>query len=212
MDTNLIPVDENVRTTRQDWINQALETLISGGVEKIKVLTLAKGLGVSRSSFYWFFKSREDLLDQLLDYWEQTNTSGIVDHAARPTQTIAEAVLAVFECWMDERLYSPRLDFAIRDWARRDPAVRARLDEAENSRVAALADMYERHGFSTRDAMIQAKTLYFMQVGYYALEVDESPTERLEYVNDYVRAFSGTLATKEELDRFVAFAKNIKKL
>jgi len=209
MDTVAAPMEEGQRTSRQDWIDLALRTLIDGGVEKIKVLTLAKGLGVSRSSFYWFFKDRQDLLDQLLDHWERTNTTAIVEHADRPATTIAEAVLNVFECWIDTRLYSPRLDFAIRDWARRDVSVRSRLDAAETTRVEALTAMYERQGFDPRAAMIQAKTLYFMQVGYYALEVDETIEERLEYVNDYVRAFSGTRATEVEMARFVSLARTI---
>ena len=209
MDTVAAPLEDGQRTSRQDWIDLARRTLIEGGVEKIKVLTLAKGLGVSRSSFYWFFKDRQDLLDRLLDHWEQTNTTAIVEHAARPAGTIAEAVLNVFECWVDARLYSPRLDFAIRDWSRRDASVRSRLDRAEASRVEALTAMYERHGFTAREAMIQAKTLYFMQVGYYALEVDETIEERLEYVNDYVRAFSGSSASNEEMARFVSLAKSL---
>ena len=209
MDTTALPLEDGTRSTREDWIGLARKTLIDGGVEKIKVLTLAKGLGVSRSSFYWFFKDRQDLLNQLLDHWERTNTTAIIEHAARPAGSIAAAVLNIFECWIDDRLYSPRLDFAIRDWARRDSSVRARLDAAEDTRVAALTAMYERHGYSPRDAMIQAKTLYFMQVGYYALEVDETVEERLEYVNDYVRAFSGTRATKQEMARFAAYAQSL---
>lgn len=201
--------EEGARTTHSDWIGLALETLVSDGVEKIKVSTLANGLCVSRSSFYWFFKNRDDLLDQLLSHWEETNTSGIVDRAVRPADTITEAILNVFECWLDKRVYDPHLDFAIRDWARRDSSVRKRLERAEAIRIDALTEMYAYHGYSPRNAEIQAKTLYFMQVGYYALEVDETIEERLEYVNDYVRAFSGSTATKEELERFSSYARNL---
>ena len=67
--TMIAPQDEpgpgNIRVTRRDWINLALQTLISDGIESVRVLPLGQKLGVSRSSFYWYFESRQDLLDQL---------------------------------------------------------------------------------------------------------------------------------------------------
>jgi AcrR family transcriptional regulator len=38
-------------------------------------VALGARLGVSRSSFYWYFESRQDLLDALLDAWEVRNTA-----------------------------------------------------------------------------------------------------------------------------------------
>ena len=35
----------------------AMEVLVSDGVERVKVLKLADRMGVSRSSFYWYFKN-----------------------------------------------------------------------------------------------------------------------------------------------------------
>ena len=55
------------KVTAADWLKIALRTLIGEGVEQVRILPLAKKLGVSRSSFYWYFKDREDLLNKLLD-------------------------------------------------------------------------------------------------------------------------------------------------
>ena len=38
------------RTTKEDWINIALHTLITEGVEQVKILTLANKLNCARSS------------------------------------------------------------------------------------------------------------------------------------------------------------------
>ncbi|TIT55843.1 MAG: TetR/AcrR family transcriptional regulator, partial [Mesorhizobium sp.] len=90
----------NIKATREDWLKLALETLISDGVERVRVLTLGQQLDVSRSSFYWYFKSRQDLLDQLLDHWRQTNTRFIVERAGRPSATVIRGVMSIFECWV----------------------------------------------------------------------------------------------------------------
>ena len=43
------------RTSKNEWLRIALETLDEEGVEALKVDRIAKKLGVSRSSFYWYF-------------------------------------------------------------------------------------------------------------------------------------------------------------
>src|SRR4051794_5970585 len=141
------PAPGNIKVTRRDWINLALQTLISDGIESVRVLTLGQKLGVSRSSFYWYFQSRQDLLDQLLAHWHDTNTKAIVERARRPAATIIMGVMNVFECWADERLFDPRFDFAVREWARRSDDVRAAIDQADNDRLGAIREMYRRHGY-----------------------------------------------------------------
>ena len=64
----------NVKATRDDWLDVALNALASDGVDHVTVLSLSERLGVSRSSFYWYFKNRDELLDALLDRWDQLNT------------------------------------------------------------------------------------------------------------------------------------------
>jgi len=104
-----------LKATKDDWLNAALAILIREGIEAVLVLPLAKKLKVSRSSFYWYFKNRKDLLDHLLQHWMSTNTAAIVEHANRPSETAVKGVLNIFECWVSENTYSPRLDIAVRN-------------------------------------------------------------------------------------------------
>jgi hypothetical protein len=50
----------NVKVTRGDWLDVALSAVAIEGVDHVTVLALSERLGVSRSSFYWYFT----LLDQ----------------------------------------------------------------------------------------------------------------------------------------------------
>lgn len=199
------------RTTREEWIDLALEILVNDGVANVKVMNLAQTLNVSRSSFYWFFKSRRDLLGQLLHHWEHKNTASIVEHAGRPAHTISEAVLNLFECWIGEANFDPRLDFAVREWARRSPEVHSRVEEADATRVDVIADMFHRQGYAESEAFVRARVLYFMQVGYYALGVSEPLDVRLSYTQDYIRSFTGKDATLKELNRFRRLARQLLK-
>lgn len=197
----------NVKATREDWLKLALETLISDGVENVRVLPLGQKLDVSRSSFYWYFKSRQDLLDQLLEYWRQTNTRFIVERAARPSASAVRGVMAIFECWVDETLFDPRLDFAIRAWARRSPAIRRVIDDADEERVKAISEMFVRHGYEAEDAFVRARVLYFMQIGYYSLELNEPMSRRLPYVTSYLRCFTGQEPAERDVEEFERYVE-----
>jgi len=193
------------RTSRQDWIDAALKILISEGVEQVKVLALAENLNCARSSFYWYFENRDDLLNNLLDYWKLTNTHAIVWQAQLPATTINGAMVNIFRCWVDADLFNSRLDFAVREWARRSDKVRRELDISDEARLNALAGMFGRYGFSATEASVRARIVYFTQIGYYALDVSETAQVRMARAEDYLFCMTGQHPTKDEVDRL---AKN----
>ena len=59
----------NDSLTREDWITGAWEMLGDAGLDGVRVEPLARRLGVTKGSFYWHFRDRQELLDVLLDLW-----------------------------------------------------------------------------------------------------------------------------------------------
>lgn len=190
-DNATAPSEASTRTSKDDWLNLAIEALVSEGIDQVKVQVMAKKLGVSRSSFYWMFESIQELQDQLLDYWLRKNTGPIIERAMRPAATINRAICNVFECWIDGNLYDPNLDTAVRFWARRDPRVRAVVDQADTQRVEALTRMFARYDFDEEEAFTRARVLYFTQVGHYTLDVQDSVTTRMSHLRSYLLTFTG---------------------
>ena len=203
------PLKGNVKVTREDWLKLAGEVLIERGVSHVKVLTLARSLGVSRSSFYWYFHGRKDLLERLLEGWEGQNTRAVLDHAARPAGNICRAVMHLFECFMDPDRFDPRLDFAVREWARRSPAVRARLDTADAARIDAIRVMFLRHGFEELEAFSRARIIYFMQIGYYALVENEPFETRIALLQPYLVAYTSEAPDPAEMWAFLEVARGL---
>jgi AcrR family transcriptional regulator len=201
----------NVKVTREEWLKLASEVLIERGVSQVKVLTLANSLGVSRSSFYWYFRSRKDLLDQLLEGWEGQNTRAVIDHAARPAGNVCRAVMHLFECFIDPNQFDPRLDFAVREWARRSPQVRTRLDAADAARVNAIRDMFLRQGFEEAEAFTRARIIYFMQIGYYALIENEPFEVRFSMLQPYLVSFTSEEPDPAEMWEFLEVARKLLK-
>jgi len=116
-------------------------------------------------------------------------------------------VLNVFECWVDDSLFNPRLDFAIRAWARQSPDVRKTVEEADDKRVGAIRDMFERHGYTGVDAFVRARVLYFVQIGYYSLEIVEPMRNRLSLVPAYLLSHTGQEPRAGEVEAFADFVR-----
>ncbi|WP_299303847.1 TetR/AcrR family transcriptional regulator [uncultured Litoreibacter sp.] len=203
------PLVGHVKVTRRDWLNMARDVLVTDGAGEIKILGLANRMGVSRSSFYWYFKDRADLETSLLDEWEVRNSAQIIQHCQMPASNITEGLCNFFRCFVDTSKFDQGLDFAVREWSRRDPSIRARVDKADQSRIKGVTALFARHGYEGRDADARARIVYFMQLGYHALEVREDMDTRMSRLEPYIRGFTG-----QDPDRaaVAAFLHDIEKM
>ncbi|MEM9426334.1 MAG: TetR/AcrR family transcriptional regulator [Pseudomonadota bacterium] len=198
------PLSGHVKVTREDWLAIARDVLVTEGVEQVKILALAEQLQVSRSSFYWYFKNRDDLLTALLSHWEAGNTNRVIEHCQMPGASISAAICNFFRCFIDPTRFDRGLDFAVREWARRDSDLRQRVDLADANRIAAVTDMFARFDYPPDEADARARILYFMQLGYHALDVREDMDTRLSRIESYLFGFSGTEADPDAVATFHA--------
>lgn len=190
--------------TEAAWLEAAYTMLTETGVDTVKIMPLAKRLGVSRTSFYWHFTDREALLDAMIRRWEEKNTGNLVARTEAYAESIAEALFNLFDCWLDADLFDSRLELAIRNWAHNDPALQARLDQEDAKRKEAMAAMFLRFGFAREQAEVRALTMLYTQVGYIAMEIEEDPVQRMERMPDYIEVYTGQRPTPREIDRFRA--------
>jgi len=188
----------------EEWLNLAYERLVRSGVEAVKIQPLAKALNTSRTSFYWFFKDRDALLDQLIERWKNTNTQDLIQQTERYAESVVEAILNVFDCWLDARLFDADFEYAIRHWALHSKSVADAVEEADERRLQALRVMLKRYDFPDGEADVRARTIYLTQIGYISMRTQENLSERLIRMVEYVRVFTGRTCSDNDLARFVA--------
>jgi AcrR family transcriptional regulator len=207
MDTRAIGEIERAsgwRGSREVWLAAAKQALLDTGLDGVKIQPLAARLHIARTSFYWFFKDRSALLDALLADWEAKNTGAFVAVCEAYAETIAEAILNLIAVFWDEAVFEPRLDFAVRGWAHQSEAVAARVNAADARRLAAIRGMFERFGCAPDDADVRARTVYLVQIGYIAMQVQESAAVRMARIPRYVEIYAGCSPTAGEMARFRA--------
>lgn len=186
------------------WVDAAYELLIEVGVDQVKVLPLAEKLGLSRTSFYGHFDSRETLLDALVARWQSKNTQNMIAKTESYAESIAEALFNLFDCWLDHELFDTRFDLGIRNWALGDPDLRSILELTDKTRIDAIDAMFTRHGFAPDQARVRAYAVYYTQIGYISMMVEESVELRIQRMPIYIETFSGTSPSQAEVARFSA--------
>lgn len=192
------------RGSRELWLEAAQAVLVESGVDGVKIAPLAARLNIARTSFYWFFKDREALLDALLAGWEAQNTGAFVTACEGYAETICEGVLNLIAVFHDEAAFAPQLDFAVRGWAHQSDAVAARVNAADARRLDAIRALFTRFGYPEEEADVRARTVYLTQIGYIAMQVRETTALRMTRVPAYVTTFCGQRPNAAELARFHA--------
>ncbi len=195
------PEAERKQLGRVDWLHHALDIFVAEGIDAVRITRLGDELGVTRGSFYWHFANRKDLLDALVEFWQDKNTPAIAA-AVADARSLAGGIFRFFEICIDSASFDPRLDLAIREWSRRSPRIRALLDREDDARIEALRAFFTRFGFPMPAALVRARVLYYAQIGFYALEVQEPLATRLGYTEAYFECFTGQRVRPAEAEQF----------
>jgi AcrR family transcriptional regulator len=162
--------------TRQDWIDRGLQTLAATGVASVRVEPLAKLLGVTKGSFYWHFKNREDLLAAILQAWVSEHTNRIIDRVDELKGDPQAKLLYLFELAVrDDGL----AENAIRSWATTDIRVADVVDRVDRSRLEYTKDLFLQLGFTPFEATVRARMAYYSLVGEFTIGIQLDQTERL---------------------------------
>lgn len=144
------------RTSKAEWLEKALEVLEEEGVNAVKIDRLAKLLETSRSGFYWHFKDRQDLLNNLLEYWKHEYTEVVVDGRSIPQNLPAdERLLQVAKMVEDYDL--DRFEVPVRAWADHDENAAGIVAEVYAMRLNFVKGMFSEMGFKGADLDMRAR-------------------------------------------------------
>lgn len=149
----------HVLTPRSRWIDEGLRTLSSGGPDAVRIEPLAERLGVTKGGFYWQFRGRQELLDEMLDAWERTVVDAVIAEVERDPGDAREQLRRLFALASSRR--DPlRIDLAVRDWARHDAKVARRLRRVDDRRMDYMRSLFRE--FCADDAEVEVRcTLVF---------------------------------------------------
>ncbi len=193
------PKGRTSKTSVDEWIGIARKTLVNKGIVGVRVDKLAGYLGVTRGGFYHNFADREDLLSRLLDLWERDCQFLPSEPIGSSATEAANWLKVLLDRLIDEDDYDPQFDLAVREWARSDRNAASAVERVDAARIAGLTTFFSVLGYAIGEAAIRARVLYFHQIGFYAIGIQQSPEERRRNAPAYTEILCGE---RLDLQRF----------
>jgi AcrR family transcriptional regulator len=164
-----------VRTPRGAWIEAAQQALGAGGPEAVRVEALAASLGVSKGGFYWHFKDRQGLLDEMLDSWEKAMVEDVI---ASVESTPAAARAKLQQLFELASTVDFAVELALRDWARRDRDVAERLRRIDTRRMDYLRLLFGQLCADEDDVEARSMLAFSLFIGSYFINVKHGDRTR----------------------------------
>ena len=163
-------VKKKVRPTgplsREAWVRMASNLIAQEGVQAVAVEPLAQGLGVTKGSFYWHFKNRDDLIHAALEAWEQDQSADVVSRyggIADPRRRLRVLLFAAFEDVENGKF------FAALAVSSEDPRVQPFLQRATARRLAFGIEAFRALDLPEAEARERALLAYAAYAGYFQL-------------------------------------------
>ncbi|MER7519573.1 TetR/AcrR family transcriptional regulator [Streptomyces sp. NPDC126499] len=166
-----------LRTPREKWIEAGLRALATGGVEAVRVEALAKALGVTKGGFYGYFADREALLAAMLDTWERESVDDIIARVEQEGGDARDKVRLAGQLTSSGDRLLP-VDLAVREWARRDDQVAARLRRVDNKRFQFARDTIATFCADPDEVEARALLAFCTAIGSHFLAADHPGRDR----------------------------------
>ena len=174
------------RTPRSSWIEEGLRALAAGGPDAVRIELLAHELGVTKGGFYWHFDDRRALLEEILDAWERASVDEVIERveseSGEPRTKLRR--LSALAASSDEPL---RTDLAVRDWARREPAVAERLRRVDNRRMEYVRSLFGAFCRDEDDVEARCLVFYSLWIGSHFIAADHGSRTRADVVKRALR-------------------------
>jgi AcrR family transcriptional regulator len=146
---------------RSDWIEAAIDVLADQGTDGLRVEVLAKNFGVTKGSFYWHFKDRNDLLMAVLNTWKEGRIKDIIKQTtALPGKEQAQIFHVIQVYTLARNRKGIPIELAVRDWARRDAQAAAIVEEVDTWRLECTRKLFVACGLSEKEAKSRSLLLY----------------------------------------------------
>jgi AcrR family transcriptional regulator len=170
-----------IKTPRERWISEGLDALADGGPGAVRIEVLAERIGVSKGGFYGHFADRQALLEAMLDTWEMTIVDDVIAQLDTDDGAAAGDARSVLRKLFSTAVSIPDwllVDLAIRDWARRDTRVAARLARVDKRRMDYLRSLFRQIARDDTDAEARSLLAASLWIGSHFVATGDGKQRR----------------------------------
>ena len=163
------------RVSKRDWLDKALEVFVSGGIDAVRIVDLARHLKIAKSGFYWHFRDRAELLEAMKLYWVDEFSRQFIEGTHAHKGPLRERLVSLIRAIRVKE--SGKLDLAFTCWAQTDPSVRDLVDRVRDLRIAFVKELLSTTGVN--DEELTSRARLFVAYFSWSEVMFESNTDRL---------------------------------
>jgi AcrR family transcriptional regulator len=174
------------RTPRSSWIEEGLRALAAGGPDAVRIELLARALGVSKGGFYWHFDDRRALLAEMLDTWERVGVDEVIERIEGEGGDARAKLRQLFALGASSGDVL-RIDLAVRDWSRREPAVAKRLRGVDDRRMDYMRSLFGAFCPDEDDVEARCMLAFSLWIGNHFIAAQHGARSRADVVELVMR-------------------------
>ena len=152
-----VSIKNTKKYTREQWLQMSLEIISGQEFGHFVINNIVKLMRVTKGSFYWHFKDRNDFLEHLVTYWDENFTKNVMLHIGEAKGDASERLLELMIFVTRKRL--ARYDTAILSLAHNEPHVSNQIAEVFESRIKFVASLFAEMGYKGLDLELRSRMI-----------------------------------------------------
>lgn len=152
---------------KMDWVKLGFKLFAAHGISGIIVDKMANKLKCNRSSFYWHFSSKKGFMDEIVEYWKETDTNEIIaltQNGHTASERFRTLIKIVFKA-------DPNIDFIfhLKRYAIGKKNIQRVIDGIDTQRMEYVAALLRDLGHDESEAPEKAEIFYKYLIGYHEM-------------------------------------------
>ncbi len=153
----VVAIKKKKKHSREQWLQKSLDVISGLGFGRIVIDNIVKSIKVTKGSFYWHFKDRNDFLEHLVTYWDENFTRNVMQHIAAMQGDAGKRLLELMMYVTRKRL--ARYDAAILSLAHNEPHVSNQIAVVFESRIEFVASLIAEMGYKGLDLELRSRMI-----------------------------------------------------
>lgn len=151
---------------------------------------MAKEINIAPSSFYHYFSTKEEFMNELLDYWHEEGSMKIIK-AVFLEDDPYRSVALLFKLIFEENFIYECFLLQLRAASYKNKVFLKKVNETDKLRVSFLTSLLARYGLNENEARAKANRVHNYVTGLHtsANLIEPDKKSRQKFVNDLQHIF-----------------------
>jgi AcrR family transcriptional regulator len=152
---------------KQDWVNLGFKLFSEKGISGIVIEKMAKKLKVNKSSFYWHFKTKNEFIQQLIEFWVNNETEQIIRLTNNEKSALQKFKTLIKLSY--KKMPNQDFIFYLKRYAQKEKRIKSIIEKIDFQRIDYVKSLLQGMGYSELDANIKSSLFYKHLIGYHEM-------------------------------------------